>query len=362
MRPKLPDAEALAPWLRRIDQTRWYSNFGPLENLLRQKLGEMAGLSADQAGLFSSGTAALHLALKAMVGDRPGLCLMPSWSHLGTAAAAVLAGMRPYFLDCARESWALDLDAVEQCARRMDVRAVVVVAPFGGKIDYEAWDDFHRRTSLPVIIDGAAAFDQFVHHGQSIRWGRTPVMVSLHATKVFGVGEGGLLLSDDPELMLRTLEFSNFGIRDDVAVSGAIGNFKLNEYNAAVGLAALDGWPERRALLDRMARAMRSRLAGHGLRTTPGFGGAFVSSTCMISAPGMNADQIDARLGAAGLGTRRWWRQGLHRIAEFADGAPDDLPVTGEIAQSFTGAPFYPEMPADTADRIVAALATGTAT
>jgi dTDP-4-amino-4,6-dideoxygalactose transaminase len=212
LRPKLPDAEALAPWLRRIDQTRWYSNFGPLENLLRQKLGEMAGLSADRTGLFSSGTAALHLALKAMVGDRPGLCLMPAWSHLGTAAAAVLAGMRPYFLDCSPQSWALDLDAVEQCAKGMKVGAVVVVAPFGGKIDYEAWDDFHRRTSLPVIIDGAAAFDQFVHQGRSIRWGRTPVMVSLHATKVFGVGEGGLLLSGDPDLMLRTQEFSNFGV------------------------------------------------------------------------------------------------------------------------------------------------------
>ncbi|HEY1715902.1 MAG TPA: hypothetical protein VGG07_23580 [Solirubrobacteraceae bacterium] len=43
------------------------------------------------------------------------------------------------------------------------------------------------------------------------------------------------------------------------------------------------------------------------------------------------------------------------RIAEFADGAPGDLPVTREIAQSYIGAPFYPYIPADTADRIVAA-------
>jgi dTDP-4-amino-4,6-dideoxygalactose transaminase len=106
---------------------------------------------------------------------------------------------------------------------------------------------------------------------------------------------------------------------------------------------------------------MRSRLASHALKTNPGFGETFVSSTCMISAPDMNADQIEARLGAAGLGTRRWWRQGLHRIAEFADGAPGDLPVTRQIAQSYIGAPFYPDMPADTADRIVAALAPGTA-
>jgi dTDP-4-amino-4,6-dideoxygalactose transaminase len=281
---------------------------------------------------------------------------MPSWSHVATAAAAVSAGLRPYFLDCDAKTWALDVSATERHARSADVRAVVVVAPFGGRIDYAAWDDFSRTTSIPVVIDGAAAFDQFVNFGHLIPWGRTPVMVSLHATKVLGIGEGGLLLSADPELMLRTRECSNFGIKDDRNIEGAIGNFKMSEYAAAMGLAALAGWPERRAQLHALGASMAAQLSARGLRTAPGFGGEFVSSTCMISAPGRCTEEMEIMLRAAGLGTRRWWREGLHGIPEFSANGRDDLPVTSELARSFIGAPFYPDMPSQTAERIAVAL------
>ena len=355
MRPRLPSAEEIAPWLRMIDGTRWYTNFGPLETLLRQKLGELAGLSVANSALFSSGTSALHLALETMVGDRPGLCIMPAWTHVGTAVAAVSAGLRPYLMDCDPATWALDPDAVERRARSLDVRAVVVVAPFGARIDYQAWEEFSRRSSIPVVIDGAAAFDQFVNFGSSIAWGRTPVMVSLHATKVFGVGEGGLLLSADPDMILRAQESSNFGIKDDRIIDGAIGNFKMSEYTAAVGLAAFDGWPERRAQLAELGAAMAAKLAEHGLRARPGFGRDFVSATCMISAPGRSVEELEASLAAAGIGTRRWWREGLHKIPQFGAQEQEDLPVTSQIAQSYIGVPFDPDMPSEVIDQVISA-------
>ena len=60
------------------------------------------------------------------------------------------------------------------------------VVPFGQPIDVAAWDRFAAATGLPVVIDAAAGFDTLVP-------GRIPTVVSLHATKVLGAGEGAFV-------------------------------------------------------------------------------------------------------------------------------------------------------------------------
>ena len=235
LKPQLPRADALLPWLRQIDESRWYSNFGPLEKLFRNRLGTLAGLDGDQVALFSSGTAAIAVALRALVRKTGGLCVCPSWTHIGTTTAILSAGLRPYFVDCDERTWAIDPALVGTQLDLAEVSAVIPVAPFGAQIDYAAWEAFSQETRIPVVVDGAAAFDQFVNFGRDVRWAQTPVIVSLHATKVFGVGEGGLLLSQDAELIARTQQLSNFGIFDDKPIDDAFANVKMSEYCAAVG-------------------------------------------------------------------------------------------------------------------------------
>lgn len=344
LRPKLPPAERITPWLSRIDQSGWYSNFGPLEALLRSRLGAMAGLDGERVGLFSSGASALAVALRAQVGKAEGLCLMPSWTHVGTASAATAAGLQPYFLDCDPETWAIEPAAALSHAGRAGVRAVVAVAPFGAALDYAAWERFSRQTSIPVAIDGAAGFDQYVNFGEAVPWGRTPVMVSLHATKVFGVGEGGALLSADAGLIQRAQQLSNFGIWGDQPGEYPFGNHKLSEYAAAVGLAALELWPERRRVLAELQARMKTGLDRINVEPAPGFGGAFVASTCMVRAPGRTAAQLERLFAERNIGVRRWWRDGLHALPDFADHGRDNLANTRRLAQDFLGVPFYPDL------------------
>jgi len=80
-------------------------------------------------------------------------------------------------------------------------------------------------------------------------------MISLHATKAFGVGEGGLVLSTSEQVIHRLRQVCNFGIwgSEEGQILGY--NGKLSEYHAAVGLAALDGWAMRRTEL--MSRTLR---------------------------------------------------------------------------------------------------------
>ncbi len=354
LRPKLPCKEALLPWLEQIDQNRWYSNFGPLEELLRTRLSALAGLDADQIALASSGTAALTLALRARVGKLPsGICVAPSWTHLGTATAIVAAGLTPFLVDCEPETWGIDPLSLRSVVDLSSLSAVVPVAAFGNRIDYAAWDAFSRETGVPVVIDAAASFDQFVNFGREIPWGRTPVMISLHATKAFGAGEGGMLLCDDAALIRQARQLSNFGIYEDEPIEDAFANVKMSEYAAAVGLASLDGWPQRRREVAALTQKVRSRMEHLGATLAPGFGDRFVSSTCMISVPSLSAARLEELLTSRAIGVRRWWRNGVHALPAFRS-APRStaLPTTETIAATFLGVPFYPDLDDASLDRV----------
>jgi dTDP-4-amino-4,6-dideoxygalactose transaminase len=206
LRPKLPQAERLSPYLQAIDRSRVYSNFGPLARAFEERLASHFGLERGMVTTVANATLGLALALTAQGAQRDALCAMPGWTFVASANAAVLAGLTPYFVDVDPSTWAVDPLAIEEEIARTPatVGAVMVVAPFGQPIDYAAWDAFKLRTRLPVVIDAAAAFD-------SLQVGDTPAVVSLHATKIVGVGEGGFVASRDASIVAAIRQRSNFG-------------------------------------------------------------------------------------------------------------------------------------------------------
>jgi dTDP-4-amino-4,6-dideoxygalactose transaminase len=206
MRPKLPSAERLAPYLRAIDSSRIYSNFGPLAVSFEDRLAARFGLSDGTITTIANATLGLTLALTAQGAPLGTLCAIPAWTFIASAHAAVMAGLVPYFVDIDADTWAVDPESIADVITDAPaaVGAVMPVAPFGRPIDVVAWDRFRSRTGLPVVIDAAAGFD-------AITPSAVPAVVSLHATKVLGVGEGGFVMSTDTSLV-RDIRFrSNFG-------------------------------------------------------------------------------------------------------------------------------------------------------
>src|SRR5262245_61178924 len=101
-RPHLPRTEALVPYLRAIDEARWYTNGGPLVRRLEACLAAAVGSRVDSAvrvTMVSCGTTGLTIALRAAVGERTGCCLVPSWSFAATSCAVIAAGLSPHFVD-----------------------------------------------------------------------------------------------------------------------------------------------------------------------------------------------------------------------------------------------------------------------
>jgi dTDP-4-amino-4,6-dideoxygalactose transaminase len=352
MRPQLPTADELLPYLRRIDEARWYSNYGPLLLELRDRFAAHFNVAQNQVAIVANGTVALSAALVA-AGARPGTkCLLPSWTFVGSAAAVWAANLQPHFVDVDPATWMLDPEQLRKRSDLKNVGAVMVVSAFGSPIDTASWDAFTVATGIPVIIDGAASFDTVasVPHAGA---GRSAVMISLHATKVFGVGEGGLLISTDTELVERFNQVCNFGVWGSPAGQILGYNGKLSEYNAAVGLAMFETWPERRKRVAALTARYREALGNmDGVTLVPRYGDGWVSCYCNVKTSQPSETVID-RLAAQGIETRRWWQSGVHVQKAYRDFPRDPLPATEQLASTVFGLPFSHDLDETRLQRVI---------
>lgn len=350
-RPRLPTAEAIFPYLQQIDGSRWYSNFGPLLTAFEARLAARFPAGA-QVVTVANATQALTLTLMALDLPAGAYVAMPAWTFVATAHAVMQAGLRPWFVDVDEESWALQPQTVRDLVARApgEIVAAIPVSPFGRPIDLAAWRALRDETGVPVIVDAAAGFDTLADAA-------LPAVVSLHATKALGVGEGGFLVTDDLALAQRVRQLTTFGFHGSRDSRIPATNAKLSEYAAAVGLAALDSWPAERLRLLRTAQFLRIALVGAPeVKFQRGWGGEWATSVCSVALPTGSAAVVTASLDAEGVETRQWWGAGCHTSAAFAACRREALEATDRLGASVIGLPFAVDLPDDEIARIAAAL------
>lgn len=352
MRPRLPTAREVLKYLEQIDSSRWYTNFGPLLKRFEKRLAEYFGLPEGCVVCVANGTLGLVLALRSIEAPAGSLCVMPAWTFVATPAAALAAGLTPWFVDVDEETWALEVGAVRDVLSHAEgrVAAAVPVSPFGAPIDGSVWEAFREETGIAVVLDMAHAFD-------SCDIGHAPSVVSLHATKVFGVGEGGLVATRDRELATRIRRSSNYGLETGARATSSGTNAKMSEYAAAVGLAGMDRWPEHRAVYRALAESYRDRLeARSDVRLSPSFGNGWTGSTCNVRVDWCEAGALIEALGEKGIEARKWWGDGCHRHPAYAHLPRASLPVTEALASAVVGLPFYPGLSDDEMDYVCETL------
>jgi len=351
-RPRLPRLGALAAYIERIDDARWYSNFGPLCEAFEARLAARFGLDPANVCTISNATLGLELALKS-AGAKPGtLCLVPSWTFAASVHAVLEAGLQPCLMDV--DASGVITPALVRRALAMapaEVGAIMPVAVCGQPIDPQVWEDFSLETGIPVVLDTAPGFD-------TVRASSLLAVVSLHATKVLGIGEGGFVVSKDRDLIRAFRLRANFGFQGSREALTPATNGKISEYAAAIGLAGLDEWEARRVAFQAVAMRYRDNLRDvPGVSLPPGWGERWVSTTCVVTLedPAAAAPLLD-RLHAARVETRAWWGRGMHTHRAFADLPRLALPMTERLADTVLGLPFYIDMGPEEVDRVCGAL------
>lgn len=343
----MPDPMEVAGYLAEIHANRWYTNFGPLNQRFEAEMSQFliqTGSDELVTGTFSSATTALELMLRAKRLGEGAKVLIPSLTFPATALSVLNASYQPVFSDVDRDSWLLTPEIARAAHAREPLDAVVPVATYGKPLDGDAWLDFQQETGVQVFWDAAAVLGQ-----QRVPSGITAVF-SLHATKPFGVGEGGLVATSDSETLERAKSLSNFGFIGPAGMVQQTGtNAKFGEYYAAVGLQQIARWPEvierRKAVADIYWRELKK--LGNCIELQAGCGEEFIPATLQIYAKGRGAQIFDA-LAEAGIQTRRWYLPLLHEHPALSTipfinnaQAEEAIPVSLELANGLVGMPFH---------------------
>ena len=219
-------------------KTGVFSNTAEIQRLASSEMAKHVG--GDFHGyLASSNTSALTACLIA-VGVRGRHVLISNFTFAATLDAVVLAGGIPIICDISPESLILDKEKIDSIlqSKEFDVAAVMPTRVFGFASDISDIVALCNSKKVPVIVDAAASFP-----GKEDSWNfnlqALYEVFSLHATKVFGIGEGGLIIGSQ-EAIEKVKRTANFGILLDGSLKFKDGlNSKADEFTAARALARL---------------------------------------------------------------------------------------------------------------------------
>jgi dTDP-4-amino-4,6-dideoxygalactose transaminase len=360
LRPLAAKRELIVPYLDRIDNTRTYSNFGPLVLELTERLSDRFGLPPGSVLGASSGTAALTGAILAEAGpataERP-LAIVPSFTFVATALAVEQCGYDLMLMDIDEETWMLRADSVRRRGDLGKIGLVVPVAPFGRHVAQEPWLDFHRDTGIPVVVDAAACFEAFLRQ-DSGSVGLLPTVLSFHATKTYSTGEGGAVVSRNSDCVLRSARALNFGFLGDRNCRGRGLNGKMSEYHAAVGHAELDGWAVKAMAYRRVTGDYEREFEVLGLSDrlvrAPDIASCYMLFACRTAA---EAARVADGLTQDGIGHRAWYGAGIQAHQHFERVSREELPVTQDIANRLIGIPAGPTLSQKQIATVAAAVA-----
>ena len=236
--------------------TNWIAPVGPHVDAFEREFA--AAVGAPHAAALSSGTAALHVALR-LVGVQPGdQVFVSTLTFVASVSPILYLGATPVFLDSERESWNMDpallAEALDARARSGRLpRAVVLVHLYGQSADLAGVLAACERHGVAVVEDAAEALGATYHGGAPGTFGQVGIF-SFNGNKIITSAGGGMLVSDDEALVAHARKLATQA-RDPAPhyQHSEIGyNYRLSNVLAAIGRGQL------RALDDRVAARRRN--------------------------------------------------------------------------------------------------------
>lgn len=303
--------------VREAFATNWLSTVGPHLAAFEAEFAQRIGRPAVA---LSSGTAALHLGLRAL-GVGPGdEVVSPTLTFVASVNPIRYLGASPLFIDSERESWNLDpqllRDVLRARARENRLpRAVVVVHLYGQCSDMEAILPECARYEVPVIEDAAEALGA-LYRGRPAGSFAAVSAFSFNGNKIITTTGGGMLCAADARLADKVRFWSTQardpGIAYEHTDTGY--NYRLSNVLAGIGRGQLQVLDQRVRRRREIAFAYREALADlPGLALMPqaswGLHTNWLSVFTVDEARfGLGRDALIAALDAAGIEARPAWK------------------------------------------------------
>lgn len=215
---------------------RCYEYINRFEGLFTQHLGVKYAIAT------SSCTGALHMGLAAL-GIGPGdEVILADINWIASAAPITYLGAKPVFVDILPDTWCLDPQRVSE-AITQNTKAIIAVHLYGNLCDMEELMAIGEQHGIPVIEDAAEAIGSIYHGKRAGSIGKFGAF-SFHGTKTLTTGEGGMFVTNDPDVYEHVLTLSNHGRSRGQARQfwpDMVGfKYKMSNIQAAIGCAQIE--------------------------------------------------------------------------------------------------------------------------
>jgi dTDP-4-amino-4,6-dideoxygalactose transaminase len=351
-RPNPPRLSEHVQELKDIEDSGIFSNFGPVNQRFEQELADTV-FGSGHCLTVCNATIGLMVAMRQVLSeDRPRqrrYALMPSFTFAAVAHAAMWNGLTPLFCDIDQQTWLPSADHEEELLKRYqdEIAVVVPYATFGNSLDLRRYDELSENFGVPVVVDAAASLGALDADGKGFGSGfRWPVVFSMHATKTFATGEGGVIYCADAERVKTMRAMCSFGFEAPRVATLPGLNGKLSEINALTALLQLKKFEsvvEHRRLL---SEAYRRYLPEWVHQETYGKRQSFAFQSLLLkdSLKPVRAKIVEV-LRASGIGVSTYFSPHLAEQPYFSKYAvATSLAVTQDISERILTLPMFDTM------------------
>ena len=301
--------------------TGWVSSEGPFVSEFEGRFSHYIGTQYGVA--VCNGTAALEAALYG-IGVRKGdEVIMPSFTIISCALAALRLGARPVLVDIDPDTWNMDTTQLESKITQR-ARAIMPVHIYGLPVDMDPVLECAADHDLKIVEDAAEAHGaEYFSRKKGNRWTKCGNIsdvscFSFYANKIVTTGEGGMVLTSDASVAARAASYRNLCFHPERRFyhTELCYNFRMTNLQAAVGIAQLERIDDVIALRRSFARYYKAQfehVRGVRFQAEVPYGRSvhWMYAVQLDEALGIDAETMMERLKSKGIGSRPFFL-GLH--------------------------------------------------
>ncbi|MED3725783.1 DegT/DnrJ/EryC1/StrS family aminotransferase [Priestia filamentosa] len=184
-------------YVKEAFDTNWIAPLGENVNKFEEELATKVG--SKSAAALSSGTAAIHLALKAAGVEAGDIVFCPTLTFSATANPIIYQNATPVFIDSNEETWNMCPEALEEAFTQYpNVKAVIVVHLYGLSADMDRITELCTKHNVPLIEDAAESLGTYYKGKHTGTFGDYGIF-SFNGNKIITTSGGGMLVSNNEE-------------------------------------------------------------------------------------------------------------------------------------------------------------------
>jgi len=314
--------------------SNWVAPIGPHLDKFEKDMSNYLG--GYHAAALSSGTAALHLALKIIGVRKDDVVLCPSLTFAATANSILYEKAYPVFLDSEKENGLLNLKCLEFAIKKYKPKALITVDLYGYSCDYDIILELCSENNIHVIEDAAEALGSEYKSRKCGTFGSIGIF-SFNGNKIITTSGGGMLISDNQEYIKKAKFLSTQARENKIYYEHKeLGyNYRMSNILASIGIGQLnkidDYVLKRSAIFDRYKKSL-SHIKGFNFPNEVDYGKSNHWLTTLSINPEelkISRDEIIIALDKENIESRPIWKpmhlQPLYKGYDYVSEKSEDV-------------------------------------